>query len=484
MDLQQQTFRSQLGEAPTEPKSFLRLVYLRSKHSTQTIRARRQPRPTGRGLQEAILVGVVCSFAWMTRAAAPAPGLEKFYVGTYSGQIYQSSLILGSNSFGRISQAVSTVDPSFITFGTARTCLYSVNEGPGMVSAFSVNPTNGNLTLLNQLSSGGGAPAYIMVDRSGSNVLVANYNGGSVSVFPIQTNGRLGAATAHVQHPGTAPHPHCVTIDSSNHFAFVCDKGLDQIRSYIFDPIAGTLTTNTTLITSVAAGSGPRHMAFDPLFKRAYLICETASIIIGFNFDPTNGVLTPFQTVSTLPPSGFSGNTTAEIAVHSSGKFVYGSNRGYNTIVVYSVNPADGTLTNVQQQTTGMTPRNFAIDPTGAYCIVAGQNSNDIRLYKINQDTGLLTDTGKRQAASAPVCILPFLAQPPQPVLSFSPTPTNSFELNITNTLSMLTYQVYHAPTLDTQWSLLATGDPGQTNFLVNSGLGPEYFRVGVLTNY
>src|SRR6185369_2466441 len=127
----------------------------------------------------------------------------------------------------------------------------------------------------NQLSSGGGAPAFLVVDKSGRNVIVANYNGGSVSVFPIQTNGRLGTATAHVQHPGTSPHPHCVALDSSNHFALVCDKGLDQIRGYVFDPIAGTLDTNTTQITSEAAGSGPRHMAFDPQFKRTYVICET-----------------------------------------------------------------------------------------------------------------------------------------------------------------------------------------------------------------
>jgi len=275
-----------------------------------------------------------------------------------------------------------------------------------------------------------------------------------------------------------------VAFDSSNHFALVCDKGLDQIRGYVFDPIAGTLDTNTTQITSVAAGSGPRHMAFDPEFKRAYLICETASTIIGFNFDPTNGTLAPFQTVSTLPPSGFAGNTTAEIAVHSSGKFVYGSNRGFNTIVVYTVNAADGTLIPIQQQTTGTTPRNFAIDPTGTYCIVAGQDSSDIRLYTIDQQTGKLTDTGKRQAASSPVCILPFLARPPQPVITFNPMPGNSFELSLSNTLNSLTYQLYHSGSIGTPWNLLATGDPGQTNFILTDILQQEFFQVGVVTNY
>jgi 6-phosphogluconolactonase len=226
------------------------------------------------------------------------------------------------------------------------------------------------------------------VDRSGRNVIVANYNGGSVTVFPIQTDGRLGTATSHIQHPGTSPHAHCVTIDAANHFAFVCDKGLDQVRSYVFDPVAGTLITNTTLITFVAAGSGPRHMVFDPQYQRAYVICETASTIIGFNYDATNGVLTAFQTVSTLPPPGFSGNTGAEVAVHPSGRFLYGSNRGRNTIVVYTIDQADGTLAPVQQQATGATPRNFAIDPTGAFCLVAGQSSNDLRLYTIDPQSG------------------------------------------------------------------------------------------------
>src|SRR5436190_8890826 len=197
-------------------------------------------------------------------AASPDAGLERFYVGTYAGTIYKSSLNLGSTTFGTISQAAGTTDPSFVALTPNRAFLYSVNENPGTVSAFSVNATNGNLSLLNQVSSNGGAPAYILVDTSGRNVLVANYNGGSVPVFPIQTNGRLSTATSHIQHPGTSPHPHCITIDASNHFAFVCDKGLDQIRAYVFDPVAGTLTTNTTLITFVAAGSGPRHMAFDP----------------------------------------------------------------------------------------------------------------------------------------------------------------------------------------------------------------------------
>ncbi len=430
------------------------------------------------------LVIVLCGLDTGAPAASPAPGLERFFIGTYSGAIYRSSLNL-AGTLGPAGTAISTGDPSFLALTPDRKFLYAVNEGAGAVVAFSVNPTNGNLAILNQMPSNGSSPAYIAVDRSGKNVIVANYGGGSVTVFPIQTNGRLAAATSHIQHPGTSPHPHCVTMDASNHFAFVCDKGLDQIRSYILDPVAGTLTTNATLITPVAAGSGPRHMAFEPQYQRAYVICETSSTVIGFNYDATNGLLASFQTISTLPPAGFTGNTGAEIAVHPSGKFVYASNRGYNTIVVYSVSPEDGHLTQVQQQTTGTTPRNFAVDPTGAYCMAAGQDSSDIRLYSINLQNGQLKDTGKRLSVSAPVCIVPFILQPPQPVLNVFLNPTNDLELTVGNALNLLTYQLYQTPALSSGvWNLFMTGAPGQTNFLVTNNLVSGFFQVGVLTNY
>jgi len=432
----------------------------------------------------AALLLFFCAAATAIVAQEPTPGLERFYVGTYSGRIYLSSLDLATGNFGVITQAVTATDPSFLAMSPDRAFAYSVNEGPAMVSAFSVNPTNGTLKFLNQKSSNGGAPAHIVVDRTGRNVIVANYSGGSVTMFPIQADGKLGNANAHIQHPGSGPLAHCVTLDASNHFAFVCDKGLDQIRCYILDAAAGTLTTNTALITTVAKGSGPRHMTFDPDFKRAYVICELASTIIGFDFDATNGTLTAFQTVSTLPTPRPSGNTTAEIGVHPNGKFLYGSNRGYNTIAVFTIDPTTGNLTSVQQQTTGNTPRNFAIDPTGVYCIVAGQNSNDIRLYTIDATTGLLTDTQKKLVASSPVCIVPFIYTP-QPALDLHSLNATTLELALGNTLNGSTYQVYHSPTLSAAtWTLLITGTAGQTNFVLTNNLPLEFFRASVSTNF
>jgi len=446
---------------------------------------------------------VLCGAELPAAAASPAPGVERFYIGTYSDHIYVSSLTLGANKFGTAILAgsnpnnTSSFQPSFVALTPNRKFLYSVDENNGTVVAYSVNPTNGTLNFLNFKSAVGQTTAFIVVDPTGSNVMVANYNannvnnGGTVSVFPILTNGFLGTVTATVADPGIS-HAHCIAIDGNNHFVFVVDLGLDQVRCFVFDPVAGTLTTNTTFITQVGPGAaavGPRHMTFDPLYQRAYLICQNSYTVIGFNYDSTNGILTPFQTNSTVTNGMSGGNGTAEIAVHTSGKFLYGSNRGTSpssTIVVYSINPTNGFLTQVQQQATDATPRNFAIDPTGAFCIVAAQGGNSVKLYSINQQTGKLTYANQLISVSSPVCILPFILTPPQPFISFLPAPTNTFQITLTNTLNLLTYQLYEAPALSPgmTWNLLATGSPGQTNFVLSNALDQDYFKVGVLTNY
>lgn len=422
-------------------------------------------------------------------AATPAPGVERFYIGTYTSSgslgIYQSSLNLGTGAFGATNLAATSSNPSFVALTPNRKFLYAVNESANTVSAFAVNPTTGSLTFLNSQPSNGGSPAHVVVDATGKQVIVANYGGGSITMFPIQANGQLGAATAHFQHPAGSL-AHGTTLDASNHFAFVCDKGLNQVRSYVLDAAAGTLTTNTTLITYLIAGSGPRHLTFDPQYRRAYVICELNSTIVGFRYNPTNGTLSPFQTNSTLP-AGFGGaNTTAEIAVHPSGKFLYGSNRGHNSIVVFTVNAASGNLSLVQHQPTGMTPRSFAVDPTGAFCLVANQDSNKVLLYSIHPQTGMLTDTGQSLTVSKPVCVLPFIVQPPQPVLVLEPLATDTLQLSVGNSLDLLTYQLYQSPAISTAmtWNLLATGSRGQTNFGFSNTQAQAFFRVGVLTNY
>jgi len=441
--------------------------------------------------QLVVILLVLCGAELPAAAASPAPGVERFYIGTYSDHIYVSSLTLGANKFGTAILAgsnpnnTSSFQPSFVALTPNRKFLYSVDENNGTVVAYSVNPTNGTLNFLNFKSAVGQTTAFIVVDPTGSNVMVANYNannvnnGGTVSVFPILTNGFLGTVTATVADPGIS-HAHCIAIDGNNHFVFVVDLGLDQVRCFVFDPVAGTLTTNTTFITSVPAGSGPRHMTFDPLYQRAYLICQNSSTIIGFNYDSTNGILTPFQTNSA------GGGTSAEIAVHPSGKFLYGSYRGDNSIVVFTINPTNGVFTQVQHLTTDTTPRNFAIDPTGTFCIVASQNDGTIKLYTINQQTGVLTYANKVISVGSPVCILPFILKPPQPVAGIFSDPSNNLEINLTNTMGLFTYQLYETPLLASgmNWNLWATGSPGQANFVLTNTLPEEFFEAGVLTNY
>ena len=434
-----------------------------------------------------LLILTSAAFSW---AAAPGAGLERLFIGTYtsgsSRGIYQSSLDLANGGIGTTNLAAAATDPSFLALHPTGNFLYAVNESGGAVVAFSVNRATGGLTKLNQQPSNGGAPCHVVVDSAGSNVLVANYSGGSVTVFPVQANGSLGAASSHIQHPGASPHAHCISLDASNQFALVCDLGLDRVFSYRFNSALGTLTANSVPWTTVPTVAGPRHLAFDPHYRRAYVICELNSTIIGFNYDATNGTLSPFQTNSSLP-GGWSGqNAAAEIAVHPSGRFLYGSNRGYNSVAAFAIDSLTGGLTPVQQQSVGQTPRHFALDPSGGYCLVACQDANSIEVYTIDPGNGRLTATERTLKVSLPVCILPLLTQPPQPVLQFQRAPANTLELDVGNSLSSLTYRIYRAALLGpvVNWTLATTGQPGQTNFTFTNASSAEFFRASVFTNY
>ena len=357
-------------------------------------------------LNWAVGAALVLAAGGPCHAGVPAAGLERFYIGTYTSSsslgIYQSSLELRAGEVGTLSLAGSAGDPSFVALHPSGNFLYAVNEGAATVAAFAVNRTTGTLIKLNQQPTGGASPCHVVVDSAGRNALVANYGGGSITVFPIQADGRLGTATAHIQHPGSSPHAHCIALDLENRFALVCDLGLDRIFSYQFNSLTGALATNSIPWTSVATGAGPRHLAFDPQHRRVYVICELNSTIIGFNYDSQVGALSALQTISSLPTGWNGHNTTAEIAVHPSGRFLYGSNRGCNTVAVFALDGVTGKLTPIQQQSVGQTPRHFAIDPTGAFCLVADQDSNDVRIYAISSETGELTPTGQTLTLAMP----------------------------------------------------------------------------------
>ena len=350
------------------------------------------------------------------------------YVGTYTGGksegIYRLQLDRKTGELKKLGATSGVKNPSFLAIHPSGRYLYCVCEvddfgkGAGGISAFAIDKS-GELKLLNQESSVGGGPCHLVVDKTGKNVLAANYGGGSVCVLPIGADGRLGKATAFVQHKGSsvdkgrqeAPHAHSINLDAANRFAFVADLGLDKVLVYRFDAKKGTLTPNDPPAASVKPGSGPRHFAFHPSGRSAYVINEMNCTVTAFNYDANKGVLTETQTISTLPRPLADGDSTAEVQVHPSGKFLYGSNRGHNSIAIFSIDSDSGRLTTVGNQSTeGKTPRNFAIDPSGAFLLAENQDSDTIVVFRVDPKTGKLTSTGHKIEVPMPVCVK-FLAQ-------------------------------------------------------------------------
>lgn len=345
------------------------------------------------------------------------------YVGTYTRKqargiyIYRMDLSLGELALDGVVEGM--VEPSFLVTGPQRRYLYAVNEipasgGGGSVSAFAIDADMGGLTYLNQQPSHGGLPCHLSVDATGQFVLVTNYGTGSVAVYPILDGGGLGEASDVVQHEGSSidprkqagPHAHSITIDPTNRYAFVADLGLDRVMSYELDLDRGKLVPNAVPWNQVKAGSGPRHFTFHPNGRLAYLINELNATMIAFAYDATRGTLTELQTVPTLP-EGYTGkNWCADVHVAPSGRFLYGSNRVHDSIVIFEIDQDTGRLTFVGHESTqGKTPRNFAIDPTGRFLLAANQDTDTIVVFRIDQDTGKLQATGHVVEVPAPVCV-------------------------------------------------------------------------------
>lgn len=373
-----------------------------------------------------LLTGIVA-------AAAPAGGKYLFYVGTYTEQggkskgIYAYRFDAATGESRALGLAAETTNPSFVALHPNGRFLYAVNEvqnyeGPnsGGVSAFSVDRETGKLTFLNEVRSRGADPCYIIVDKAGKNVLVANYTGGSVAVFPILEDGRLGDAATFVQHKGhgtdpkrqEGPHAHSIDLSPDNRFAFVDDLGLDELITYNFDPNKDPrLGPDNPPHVNFDPGSGPRHFALHPSGKFAYVVSEMASSVTALSVDLKTGRLQRLQTLSTLPKDFKGENDEAEVHVHPSGKFVYTSQRGHDTIAVFAIDPDKGTLTKIDDVSTrGKTPRSFEIDPTGHFLLAENQDSNNIVVFRIDQKTGRLTPTGHVLEVGSPVCVK-FLAE-------------------------------------------------------------------------
>jgi 6-phosphogluconolactonase len=368
--------------------------------------------------------GVTLALAAFASGHAAAVTKDRIYIGTYTNHgsqgIYVCDFDSASGSLTSPGLAATTADPSFLAVAPSRRFLYAINETDhfngqptGSVSAFSIDPTTGKLTLLNQVSSLAPGPAYITLDGSSHYVLVANYDQGSVAVFPILPDGKIGDSTAFVRHQGSSvdperqegPHAHAIAMSPDNRFAAVADLGLDELLVYPFDASHGTLGAPRVVRTD--PGVGPRHLNFSASGKFVYVINEMRSSVTVYSYSASDGTMSPIQSISSLPSTFHGKNTAAEVVLHPSGKFLYASNRGDdNSIAVFAVDPKKGTLTLIEfVPTGGETPRNFAIDPSGKWLLAANQDSNSVVKFRINTQSGRLTPAGKSIEVKSPTIV-------------------------------------------------------------------------------
>jgi 6-phosphogluconolactonase len=370
------------------------------------------------------------SLVTVTTANDSPKGRYLLFVGTYTEKeskgIYAYRFDLASSVLTPLGIAAEAINPSFLAIDPNHRFLYAVNEvqkykdaNSGVVSAFAIDSQKGDrqtgkLKLLNAVASRGADPCYIAFDKTGKYALVANYTGGSVAVFPVQTDGHIGESSAFVQHAGSSinrerqegPHAHWIETTPDNRFAIAVDLGLDELLIYRFDAKNGSLTPNNPPYAKLDPGAGPRHLAFHPNGKFVYVVNELQSSITAFAYDASHGGLRKLKTVSTLPKTFSGSNDTAEIKVHPSGKFLFASNRGHDTIAVFSIDSKTGTLTLADHfSTQGKTPRNVEIDPSGKFLFVANQDTNNIAVFQIDSNTGRLTVTKRTIQVPSPVCL-------------------------------------------------------------------------------
>lgn len=351
------------------------------------------------------------------------------YVGTYTEALpHVAPTAKGIYAFARadadseleyIDWFEAVPNPSFLAFHPAADLLFSVAEvddaaagDGGSVASYAIDKTTGRLQMLDTHSSMGSWPCHLITDMSGKHILTANYLNGSLGVIPVAADGAWQAGARRVQHEGSSvnperqegPHVHSVNLDPSGRFVVAPDLGIDQAKIYRFDDTAGTLTEVGSL--AVTPGSGPRHFDFHPNGRWAYLLNELAATITVCHWDGDVGALTTVQTIHTLPADWEGHVSTADIHVHPSGKWVYNSNRGHDSITMYAVDPTHGQLTLLGQESTqGKTPRNFALDPAGRKLYAANQDSDTVVVFDIDQETGLLHATGEVVAVPNPVCL-------------------------------------------------------------------------------
>ena len=370
-----------------------------------------------------------CSETPALRDEAKPEG-DLLYVGTYTEGVRSDGIhvIRMNRRTGQLRLVCSVdagADPSFLAVHPEGRVLYAVNElenyngkPTGAVSAFTITRDTGALTRLNEQPSEGGAPCYVSVDKTGKVVLVANYASGSIAAFPIDATGALGRASSVVQHTGEGsdaerqktPHAHCVRCDPTNHFVIAADLGADRVFVYRFDVDGKTLSHVEGGDAVMRPGAGPRHIAFHPTLPLVFVANELDSTVATLRFDAKRGVLSPLEAHSTVPAAWTGMNYPGDIHVSPNGRTLYVSNRGHNSIAVFSVAETRGALVLEQViSTEGDWPRNFSLHPAGKWLLVANQRSGSVVVFARDPGNGKLKATPQRIALSSPVC-LAFLA--------------------------------------------------------------------------
>ncbi|MBM3265481.1 MAG: lactonase family protein [candidate division Zixibacteria bacterium] len=348
----------------------------------------------------------------------------RVYVGNWSdnqtGGIFQYHMdpVTGALTFVAKSQEAGS--PFYFTLDPSGRCLYAANTVPsfedlpgGTVCAFSVDKGTGALTFLNEQSAHGVLPCYVSLDSQNRHVLVGSYSSGTVAILPIREDGSLGPATDHVQHTGssvherqTAPYVHCILPDPTGRFALSADLGIDKIMVYRLDVEPGRLIPHDPPSASLHPGAGPRHFTFHPNLRIGYVINELDSTITGYSYDAASGILTTIETVPTIPPSFTDTNYCADILVHPNGRYLYGTNRGHNSIVMFDIDPATFCLTLREHVSSeGDFPWNLAIDPTATFVLAANTRSNRVVVFRIDPAIGQLTFTGQDAEVPGALCI-------------------------------------------------------------------------------
>ncbi len=349
----------------------------------------------------------------------------KVYLGTYTEGPSKGIYVLDFNSdTGKLTLTDETApakNPTFLALAPNGKTLFACEEiadyegKHGTVVSFAIDPQTGSLKRTSTQSSEGAGPCHVAVDAMGKTLLTANYGDGVIASYPISKEGTLGKAVSVTKHdsipPGPhqeGPHAHAVNLDLTNHYLFSCDLGTDRLFVYRFDGTKGTFTPNNPPTATLAPGAGPRHFALHRNGRDAYVLNELNSTLAHFHYDGQKGTFAPQEVVSTLPEgAGKIENSTAEVFIHPNGKFLYASNRGHDSIALFSLDPASGRPTLVETVSSkGKHPRNFALDPAGKWMIVANQHTDNVAVYAIDGQTGKLIPTGEELTIPAPVCIV------------------------------------------------------------------------------